>query len=387
MATAATDQDSPKFSIGEARKIVGGSLFKYNALIYWSDFLLCWFVGIYAYTHARTYAAKIYLADFEQNWRLDSVTIPESPGILWLCYIATTLISCVLYYRIAMFIHEIVHMRGKNLRIFRFVWHVLCGIPFLIPSFVYHTHLDHHRSKHYGTDTDGEYLPLGQRHPWQIIAFLLHPLIVPPLVFIRFLFFTPIAWSIPNFRQFVHRHCSSMIIDPFYIRPDEPAAARRRMYVQEFFCFLWLLTLVSVVFFTRDTLPWPFFIQSYTTAVILLTLNALRTLGAHRWSNDEGQMTFEQQLLDSVNYPHNPILGEIWAPVGLRFHALHHLFPAIPYHNLGIAHRKLVANLPADNLYNQTGAKTLTGALKDLWQRAKASTNSQSPAPASQDNS
>ena len=170
-----------------------------------------------------------------------------------------------------------------------------------------------------------------------------------------------------------------MIIDPFYIRPTEPAAARRRMYIQEFFCFLWLLTLVSVVFFTRDTLPWPFFIQSYTTAVILLTLNALRTLGAHRWSNDKEQMSFEQQLLDSVNYPESRIVGELWAPVGLRYHALHHLFPAIPYHNLGVAHRKLVANLPAENIYNQTDAKTLTGVLQNLWQRAKASTTEKYP--------
>ena len=167
-----------------------------------------------------------------------------------------------------------------------------------------------------------------------------------------------------------------MIIDPFYIRPNEPAAARRRMYLQEFFCFLWLLTLVSVVLFTRGTLPWPFFIQSYTTAVILLTLNALRTLGAHRWSNDEGQMTFEQQLLDSVNYPDNPMIGELWAPVGLRYHALHHLFPAIPYHNLGIAHRKLTNSLPENNIYHQTGAKTLTGALQNLWRRAKAAAKS-----------
>ena len=89
-------------------------------------------------------------------------------------------------------------------------------------------------------------------------------------------------------------------------------------------------------------------------------------------------MTFEEQLLDSVNYPDNPILGELWAPVGLRYHALHHLFPGIPYHNLGTAHRKLVANLPAENIYNQTGARTLNGALRDLWQRAKNSTATKS---------
>ena len=121
MASADFNENPPPFSIGEARKIVGGELFKHNAFIYWADFLLCWVAGFYTYAHARTYAAKIYLADFEQNWQMEGITIPNSPSMLWLCYIGTTLVSCVLYYRIAMFIHEIVHMRGRNLIVFRFI--------------------------------------------------------------------------------------------------------------------------------------------------------------------------------------------------------------------------------------------------------------------------
>jgi fatty acid desaturase len=206
---------------------------------------------------------------------------------------------------------------------------------------------------------------------------MLHPLIVPPLVFVRFLFFTPLAWTIPGFRRFVHKRCSSMIIDPTYCRQLSAPAAERMFYLQEFFCFLWLLAIVTIVAVTKHTLPWPFFIQSYTTAVIILTLNALRTLGAHNWENDLGQMSFEEQLLDSVNYPQNPVIGELWAPVGLRYHALHHLFPSIPYHNLGIAHRRLTKQLPADSLYHNTSQTTLTRQLVDLWKRAKKSTQNE----------
>lgn len=43
--------------------------------------------------------------------------------------------------------------------------------------------------------------------------------------------------------------------------------------------------------------------------------------------------------------------NEWWCPVGLRYHALHHLFPALPYHNLPEAHRRLMAGLPADHPY------------------------------------
>jgi len=363
---------SPAFSIGDTRKLVG-DLFQHNGLVYWIDFLLCWSMGMFIYAHGRTYAAKLYLADFDTNWKVDWMYIPGDRATLWLLYLLFTIIAALLYYRIAMFIHEIVHMRGRNLIAFRFVWNALCGIPFLVPSFVYYPHLDHHRRRHYGTQQDGEYLPLGQRAPWQILLYLMHPLVVPPLVFIRFLFFTPLAWILPGFRSLVHKRCSSMIIDPTYCRPFDDPMTKRIFYLQEFFCFLWLLTLVSVVWFSKSTLPWPFFIQSYTTAVIILSLNALRTLGAHRWTNDKDQMSFEEQLLDSVNYPYNPILGEIWAPVGLRFHALHHLFPNIPYYNLGKAHRRLTDLLPVESIYHQTSQTTLTKQLLDLWRRSKQS--------------
>ena len=73
----------------------------------------------------------------------------------------------VLYMRATMFIHELVHLPDKGYRGFRIWWNLLCGIPFLVPSFLYYPHVDHHRRKHYGTDRDGEYLDLSHRHPGQ----------------------------------------------------------------------------------------------------------------------------------------------------------------------------------------------------------------------------
>jgi fatty acid desaturase len=37
--------------------------------------------------------------------------------------------------------------------------------------------------------------------------------------------------------------------------------------------------------------------------------------------------------------------------VGLRYHALHHLLPSLPYHSLGTAHRRLAAHLGAGSTY------------------------------------
>ncbi len=59
------------------------------------------------------------------------------------------------------------------------------------------------------------------------------------------------------------------------------------------------------------------------------------------------ELTFQQQLLDSCDYPYRPWFTELWGPVGTRYHATHHLFPSIPYHNLGKAHRALMNGLPS----------------------------------------
>jgi fatty acid desaturase len=111
--------------------------------------------------------------------------------------------------------------------------------------------------------------------------------------------------------------------------------------------------------------------HAYATGVVIVTVNALRTLGAHRWLNaDGGEMTFVEQMVDSVNYSRSPISSGIWAPVGLRFHALHHIFPTMPYHALATAHRRLLRDLPTDSPYRLTEGDSLIAAIALLWRRA-----------------
>ena len=58
--------------------------------------------------------------------------------------------------------------------------------------------------------------------------------------------------------------------------------------------------------------PTPFLLQAYATAVCVLFVSGFRTLGEHRWDGQGERMTLEEQLLDSVNYPHWPLLTELW---------------------------------------------------------------------------
>jgi fatty acid desaturase len=85
----------------------------------------------------------------------------------------------------------------------------------------------------------------------------------------------------------------------------------------------------------------------------------VRTLVAHLWENEGEAMTVTAQYLDSVNVPPPAVLPMLWAPVGLRYHALHHLLPGVPYHALGTAHRRITAALEPDSPYHKGNYKGL----------------------------
>ena len=87
-----------------------------------------------------------------------------------------------------------------------------------------------------------------------------------------------------------------------------------------------------------------------------------------------------EQLLDSCTIGPSAFTGvadavrALVAPVGLRYHALHHWIPSLPYHNLGRAHRKLVAALHAEAPYRATIERGFTSPLRDLLRRSRTHT-------------
>lgn len=335
-----------KFSLGQARAIVH-DLFAPKLAIFWADFLISSTLGGLCFVLTRRVFAPFSL-----------------PGIL------TFIVSGLCYYRSVLFIHELIHLRDKRFRMFSISWNLMCGIPFLTPTFMYYTHVDHHMRKHFGTHDDGEYMPLGAQSPSHILVYLCQPFVLPAIAVVRFLILTPLCWVSPRIRKFVHRHASSMVMDPSYIRPLPTRETLRIIRVQEALCFAWCAGVATVLI--TGLVPIGFLITAYCLSVFILMINAIRTLGAHRYTNTGGEMTFLDQLLDSINYPNHPILSSLWAPLGLRFHALHHVFPSMPYHNLDEAHHRLMAQLPADSPYRQTVSSSLTSSIVQLWHTSRA---------------
>ena len=115
------------FSLAQTRHIVK-DLFTPNPWIYWPDFLCSLFGGVICFGLVRRWATPF-------SWQ---------QGVLFV-------LAGVLYYRAALFIHEIVHLRHNSFHAFRFAWNLMCGIPFLMPTFMYYPHAEHHMRKHFGT--------------------------------------------------------------------------------------------------------------------------------------------------------------------------------------------------------------------------------------------
>lgn len=343
-----------RFSFIEARKLVS-DLTRPNPTIYWVDFLTTILAGHVCF-HLVYLAHKIFPENFTAAVVLQGIAFP---------------LTVVLYMRAVMFTHELVHLPKEGFTGFRIAWNALCGIFFLLPSFMYYTHVDHHRRKHYGTEHDGEYLALSHSSPWWIVGFIAQNLVIPILGFLRFAVISPICWIVPGARSWVHRHASSMVVDPFYQRPPANPRVRRTIIFQEVLCFMWCVWFIArAPVLKGEWFDW-FWVLAYATSVTIATINALRTLGAHRWTGNGAEMDFEEQLLDSVNYPNHAWISELWGPVGTRYHALHHLFPSIPYHNLGRAHRRLMEGLPEDSPYRETNRDSLLTAIGELLQRSR----------------
>jgi fatty acid desaturase len=290
----------------------------------------------------------------------------------WPVALAAGLVGTLALYRALSFIHELTHLRAGEVRGFLLGWHLMVGVPFLTPAFLYDgVHNLHHARNRYGTADDPEYLPLGRCRPAQAALFLGVALSAPLGAFLRFAILAPISVALPMLRPTIVACFSAMTINPSFRRRDVERAASRAWRVQEVACWLWSWALVALVLSGGPAARLVFTGAAMMAGMALL--NQLRTLAAHRWAGNGAPMTLAEQLRDSVNIPPPAWPAALWAPVGLRYHALHHLLPRLPYHALGEAHRRLGRELPAATDYEYANADGIASVLADLLRRMAAS--------------
>ncbi len=333
-------------NLNEARKMVL-DLGHPKKWLYCADFLLSYSVAIAAFALAYPH--------------------PFGSLIFW----AWGLVSMLAFYRALSFIHEISHFR-QRLGGFGTLWNALAGMPMAFPSFMYtRSHAIHHNPNSYGTAADGEYISFHNTSRWQMVLYLASSFWTPPLLVLRFAILYPISLFVPPLRKFLVERGSSVVITFDYVGEGPKGSEVREWRTMETACCVfWLIVLTLCV---QGIIPWRILGMGYLVMSTALVLNGMRTLAAHRFANDGTTLTLESQLLDSVNLSNNypaAILSTLAAPVGLRFHALHHLFPFLPYHSLGEAHRRLSARLPQDSTYHLASEPGVLPAVGKLWKRA-----------------
>jgi fatty acid desaturase len=271
-------------------------------------------------------------------------------------------------YRALSFIHELTHLRDDEVPGFRIAWNALIGVPFLVPSFLYEgVHNVHHLPRCYGTADDPEYLPLARGRRRALLGFVAVAALAPVGSMLRFAVLAPLSLIAPGFRETVVARFSAMVINPAFQRKDVAFARTAAWRAQEAACWLWSWTLIGLA--TSGGIA----LRAVLTGAAILSattvLNQLRTLVAHAWDGDGEPMTLEAQVMDSVNVPPPGWLPLVWAPVGLRYHALHHLAPRVPYHNLAEAHRRLAMELAPGSAYHAAQYGGMGPALRQLFER------------------
>ncbi|MEO6079310.1 MAG: fatty acid desaturase [Steroidobacteraceae bacterium] len=334
----------------QARELID-DLQQRSALIYWTDFLLS--VGV-------AWALAFYFLS-TSGW-----------GPL---AVLSLLASAILFFRAGTFIHEIIHFRSGELKWFARIWNLLMGIPLLMPWIFYRNHIEHHSVRNFGTPDDGEYLPLAAAPLRETVKYLMQAPLLPFFTVLRFGVMAPLSWLHRGLREWVLTAASAGVSNPYY-RKRFSAADEWHLRLMEVLCFLWLLAIA--VLLIKGLIDWQLLLKGYVLIGLTLTLNWVRNLAAHSYSNRGERMTLAEQFSDSINITGQTWLTVLMFPVGLRYHALHHLFPFLPYHNLGKAHARLIAQLPAGSPYHVASCTSYFVAVTNLWRSARSTAHKDS---------
>jgi fatty acid desaturase len=301
-------------------------LFQARPSRYWLDFALSL---VLAYS-----SASLFLLATLFSWQQ---LLAYTFSVFWL-------------YRLGSLVHEVAHLPQHEMRAFKVAWNLAVGVMTLAPSpFFTRHHRDHHSQSMYGTTQDPEYI-VNVFRPGSLLSLAAYCLLVamfPLIVFLRFLL-TPLTYLHPSIRRWTLIHASALTMNWRYERRVN-RRDRWAITIVEWLCWLRASLMLMVVILGLS--HWTRLPLLYSLAVGVLTLNQLRLLADHHFASRGSHSSFPDHIGDSCNYTGRDPLTSLLFPFSIRYHALHHLFPSLPYHNLATAHTRLLERLPCESPY------------------------------------
>lgn len=297
----------------------------------------------------------LYYLDFTLSALLGNVflllaTFAESWSAAQALYV---FLAAIALFRANVFIHEAYHV-GKQLKGFIHYFNALHGFLHKLPMYCYTTHRYHHQPDTYGTMKDPEYEVLGDKSVFYNLVFapLVMMMILPVFLIVRWgilPFILPFMGR--NIREKVYMWASTLEMNMQYER-SAPTEAEKQIWVREDAgCALYTLATLWLVY--AGVLPWHIIVVWYVVFYLISVMNFYRAMINHRYFSSFESTTHKQQVIDSITLPFSWANSWVY-PLGLGYHALHHMFPQIPYHNIGKAHRWLMQTLPENHPYRHT---------------------------------
>jgi uncharacterized membrane protein YdjX (TVP38/TMEM64 family)/fatty acid desaturase len=320
----------------EARRVVR-DLREPSPRIYWTDLLL---------TASVTWAAIGYGACC-------------ASGITALAL--SVLVAGLALTRASMFMHELTHMRRGAVPGLRLAYDALIGVPFGVPlSFYERVHLDHHKVAVYRTAGDPEHAPDARSLVHRTAETLLAPFLLPPLLVVRWMVLPPVALLAPRLRRWLDTRASGLTSNPAY-RPAAPRGrALREARISEACCSAFAILVLLLV--VLGVLPIAGVALAMAAISIASLLSNFRGSFLHSFRSGEPIGTLARQVFDSVNVPHTGLVSALVLPVGIGYHALHHLDARLPYHAMPEAHARLLATLPKGSAYHRVTSSGIVSA-------------------------
>jgi len=188
----------------------------------------------------------------------------------------------------------------------------------------------------------------------------------PILTVLRFLIAGPVALLVPPLQAYLERHATSLAMNSEFVRDVGPAEHRVMVRHQAGLLLFWT---PFVILFWQGVLTPRVAMSWLVVATAISLVNGIRTLAAHRYLANGASMDRVGQHADSIDIP-GAWWTALWAPVGHRYHAVHHYAPWLPYHNLAAAYHRLVTVQDKAQMFRASTSSGLGASLLRLWSRA-----------------